>query len=437
MKKIIIVLAVLSCVQFANAQVKSAADLKKAVESAEAVVENPKKADNVAAWVKIGDAYMNAYTNVLGQGWRGASQQELMLVLGNDKPTSSEYVTVGGANYTKDVFATRNYYYDENGILSIIEVTQPVYEDALDRALNAYQTAYEKDAKGSKTKDISAGIGNVDAKYLDEGITQYMLGNLDAASVCFEKAAAASECAPYSSIDSLAVYNAGFTAVAAGNYERAKGFFEKAIEIGYYEDGESYAKLGDCLSNLEQTDQSKTVLEEGFAKFPQNQAILIGLINYYVTTGQDPDQLFKLLDQAKENEPNNASLYYVEGDIHKQLGEKDAAIAAYAKASEINPEYEFGYIGIGILYYNEAIDIQDQASNEMDDAKYNQLVEDFEQALINAIDPFEKAFEVTKSDEIKVNLAEYLRNIYYRFRDRDAKYNAGYEKYNNILTNGL
>ncbi len=437
MKKIIIALAVLCCVQFADAQVKSAADLRKNVEAAEAVVTNPKKADNVAAWIKIGDAYLNAYTNPLGAGWRGASRQELVLVLGNEKPQSSEYVEVGGATYVKDVYATRNYYYDENDILSIIEVTQPVYEDALDRALAAYQTAYEKDEKGSKSKDIAAGIGNVESKYLDLGINQYMFGDPKSASEYFGKAAAASQLPPYSKIDSLAVYNAGFTATAAGDYERAKGYFQNAIEIGYYENGEAYAKLGDALTNLGETDKAKEVLSEGFAKFPQNQAVLIGLINYYVTTGQDPDQLFALLDQAKANEPNNASLYYVEGDIHKQLGEKDAAIAAYAKASQINPEYEFGYIGIGILYYNEAIDIQEEASNEMDDNKYNELVKAFENTLLSAAEPFEKAFEITKSNEIKVNLAEYLRNIYYRFREKDEKYNAGYEKYNSIVTNGL
>ena len=144
-----------------------------------------------------------------------------------------------------------------------------------------------------------------------------------------------------------------------------------------------------------------------------------------------------LLDKAKENEPDNASLYYVEGDIYNKLGDKEKAVEAYRKSTEINPEYEFGYIGIGILYYNEAIEIQDLAAREMDDAKYMALVEEFETALKNAIEPFESAFAVTKDKEIKVNIAEYLKNIYYRFRDENPQYMEAYNKYDTIVKNGV
>ncbi len=437
MKRIIIALAILCCVQLADAQVKSAADIKKSVEAAEAVAENPKKAELPATWIKIAEAYVNAYDNPAGAGWRGAERRQLQLVLGNDKPVSSEYVEISGAPYTKDVFATRNYYYNQNDMLEIIEITQPVYEDALDRALSAYKTAYEKDVKATKTKDIASGIANISSKYLDEGISLYMFGKYSEASESFEAAAVASETAPNSAVDSLSIYNAGFTAWAAGNPERAKGFFERSIEIGYGMEGDSYAKLGDVYLQLGDTLKSKDVLEEGFSKYPQNQSVLVGLINYYLTSGENPDQLFALLDLAKENEPNNASLYYVEGDIHNKLGDKEAAIAAYKKASEINPEYEFGWIGIGVLYYNEAIDIQEQAASEYDDAKYMALVEQFEEALMNAAYPFEKAFEISQSNEIKINVAEYLKNIYYRFRDKEQKYEDAYQKYDNILKSGL
>ena len=77
------------------------------------------------------------------------------------------------------------------------------------------------------------------------------------------------------------------------------------------------------------------------------------------------------------------------------------------------------------------------AQNEMDDAKYMALVEEFETALMNAAEPFEKAFEITKDKNIKVNIAEYLKNIYYRFRDQDPKYMEGYQKYSSIVENGL
>ena len=72
----------------------------------------------------------------------------------------------------------------------------------------------------------------------------------------------------------------------------------------------------------------------------------------------------------------------------------------------------------------------------MDDAKYMKLVEEFEAALMNAMEPFEKAFAVTKDESIRYTMAEYLKNIYYRFREKDQKYADAYTKYNEIVANG-
>lgn len=437
MKKVLILLAVLLSMQTVDAQVKTPADAKKAVEVAKEASQNEKKATKVATWIKLAKAYMDAYAAPAGNAWVGAGQQELKLLMGNEKPSSTESATLAGEPYTKEVYNNKNFYYNGAGVLAVIEITKPVYKNSLGLALDAYKKAYEVDVKESKVKDITAGIQTIATKYQEDAMTQYMLGNLAAASKNFELAAKASATEPLNKVDSMAIYNAGFTAWAAGDNERAKGFFEKSIEINYLEDGESYAKLADVYTKLGDEKKAAEVLEQAFTVFPENQSILIGLINYYITSGENTDRLFTLLDGAKKNEPNNASLYYVEGDIHSKLGHKDEAIAAYLKSNEINPAYEFGLIGVGILYYNEAAELSAKASEELDDAKYMKLVEEFEASLINAIDPFEKAFEVTKDSSIKVNIAEYLKNIYYRFRDKDAKYMEGFTKYDNIVKNGV
>ena len=155
-------------------------------------------------------------------------------------------------------------------------------------------------------------------------------------------------------------------------------------------------------------------------------------------------RLFELIAEAKKNEPNNASLYYVEGNIYNELraAEKDEAkaadllakaVAAYDACEGINAEYEYGHIGKGVMYYNMAIELQDKAANELDDKKYMALVEKFEQALMSALAPFEKAYQVSKDNTLKVNIAEYLKNIYYRFISKGAEYEAGYKKYDEIV----
>jgi len=434
MKRILIALAVLLAVQVADAQTKSPEAAKKAVVSAENASKDAKKAAKVGTWTKLASAYMDAYNAPAGNVWIGATKQELQLLMGNEQPASVEAVVLGGEQLQKEVYENKEFYFNPSGQLVLINVTKPVVENALDNALAAYKKAYEVDLKKSKSKDIAEGLAIVAQKYLDEGMNSYTFGDLKKASELFEAAAVASATEPLSRLDTTAVYNAGYTAWAVQDYERAKRFFEDCLAAGYYyEGGEVYAKLGDVYAKLGDAKKGAEVLEQGFVKFPQSQSILIGLINYYMTSGENADRLFVLIDEAKKNEPNNASLYYVEGNIYKELKQNDKAVAAYYKCSEINPEYEFGYIGAGILYYELAIELQDKASNEFDDKKYNALIEEFETALKNALDPFEKAYNVSKDNELRVNIAEYLKNIYYRFSSNGPEYEAGYKKYDEVV----
>ncbi len=438
MKRILIALAVLLSVQVADAQTKTPEAAKKAVESAEVAAANPKKAAKLATWTKLASAYMDAYNAPAGAAWLGASKQELQILMGNQKPVSTENVVVAGDQLVKEVYADKEFYYNVNGQLAIINVTKPVVEDALAKAAEAYKKAGELDVKGSKSKDIMAGLANVASKYIDDGMNCYQFGDLAKASQLFEKAANVSAIAPLSKVDTTALYNAAYTAWAGKDYERAKNFFEKCLDANYYyEGGEVFAKLGDVYTNLGDAKKGAEILEKGFVKFPQSQSILIGLINYYMTSGEDTDRLFTLIDEAKKNEPDNASLYYVEGNIYKELKNVEKAVESYYKCAEINPEYEFGYIGAGILYYELAIELQEKASNEYDDKKYNELVGQLEQALKNALDPFEKAYAVSKDDQLKVSVAEYLKNIYYRFYSNGPEYEAGYKKYDEVVKSGV
>ena len=438
MKRILIALAVLLSVQVADAQTKTPEAAKKAVESAEVAAANPKKAAKLATWTKLASAYMDAYSAPAGAAWLGASKQELQILMGNQKPISTENVVVAGDQLGKEVYADKEFYYNVNGQLAIINVTKPVVEDVLAKAAEAYKKAGELDVKGSKSKDIMAGLANVASKYIDDGMNCYQFGDLAKASQLFEKAANVSAIAPLSKVDTTALYNAAYTAWAGKDYERAKNFFEKCLDANYYyEGGEVFAKLGDVYTNLGDAKKGAEILEKGFVKFPQSQSILIGLINYYMTSGEDTDRLFTLIDEAKKNEPDNASLYYVEGNIYKELKNVEKAVESYYKCAEINPEYEFGYIGAGILYYELAIELQEKASNEYDDKKYNELVGQLEQALKNALDPFEKAYAVSKDDQLKVSVAEYLKNIYYRFYSNGPEYEAGYKKYDEVVKSGV
>ena len=153
MKRILIALAVLVSVQVADAQTKTPEAARKAVENAEAASKDAKKAAKVATWTKLAGAYMDAYNAPAGNAWLGASKQELQLLMGADKPLSTEMTVVGGEQLEKETYSNKEFYYSPAGQLVLINVTKPVVEDALGGALEAYKKAYEVDVKQSKTKE--------------------------------------------------------------------------------------------------------------------------------------------------------------------------------------------------------------------------------------------------------------------------------------------
>ena len=436
MKKFLAIIAIAASMTAVNAQAqnnKSVAAAKSAVEKAQAATENAKQNTKAATWIKYGQTLIDAFNAPAGNAWVGMSAQELQVLGAGERPMSESEVTIGGQPMRKQVYANKNYYFNQAGQLALIEVTQPVVENALDKALDAFAKAAQLDDKGQKTKDIRTALETINSKYTDEAYNAYTLGDFGKASVLFEKAVKAAGTAPLSQLDTNSLYNAGLTAWTNQDWNRAKGFFEEGVRNNYYgEKGESYAKLADIADHLGDKDGSKALLEQGFAKFPENQSILIGLINYYLNSGEDTARLFQLFEDAKRNEPDNASLYYVEGNARQKLGQNEEALAAYDQAIKVNPKYEWGYIGKGMHLYNQAVELQDKASMEMDDAKYNKLIEEFEKTLKACIEPFETAFDLVQDTDTKGSIAEYLKNACFRFRNENEDFQKKYEKYSSF-----
>ena len=431
MKKILAILAVAaSLAAAAQAQNKETAAAKAAVEKAQAAVENAKQNTKTATWLKYAESLVKAYDAPAGNTWVGMTAQDFMLVAAGERPLGESQVELEGMPMTKREYANKNLYFDQAGTLRVIEITKPIVEDALDKAVEAYAKAAELDAKGQKTKAITDALENISDKFIEDAFNAYKLGDFKKSSVLFEKAVKAAGTAPLSQVDTNSIYNAGLTAWHSFDFERAKGFFEQCLSYEYYgTSGETYAKLADIADRLGDKAASKKYLTEGSQKFPESQSLLIGLINYYINSGEDTNALFDLFAEAQKNEPENASLFYVEGNARKKLGQNEEALAAYDKAIAVNPNYEWGYVGKGILLYDMAAEVADKASTEMNDAKYMALMGEFENNLKGCIAPFEQAFEMISDPDIKTSIAEYLKNACFRFRSESAEFQEKYDKY--------
>jgi len=434
MKRLFIALSLTMAVTALYAQPKTAAEAQKNLDKAIAATQDPKKADKPATWIALGDAYVAAYEQPTRNILIGTPQQEIKLLIKEQQVLKSETKRCNGTNYLVDSYADKDLYYNENGALDFYVITKPAVEgEILVEAQNAYEKAYALDTKATKAKDLNARLTKTHDLLVNEALAYYFTNNYAPSAKNFVQAVKCSESPALNHLDTMNCYHAALVSGFAGDNETAIKFYNKCIDMKYYQDGNVFSNLSNIYMASGDTITGKKVLEDGFAKYPQSQGVLVGLINLYRTTNENPNKLFDLLHTAQANEPNNASLFYVEGDIYKNLGDRENAEKLFYRATEIDPTYVFGVLSVGIMYYDYAVEIQTKASEEMNDAKWQELNEKFEETLEKAIVPFEKSFNMTEDMEIKKAVAEYLKNIFFRFRNKSDEYMASYNKYNDFL----
>ena len=433
MKKILIALSLILSLTMVSAQPKNAADAQKAVAKAEAAAADAKKAAKPATWIAVAKAYIDAYDQPSKNILTGTAQQEVKMFLKEQQVLGTSQKKGAEGMYNVDSYADKDLYYNEAGILDFYIVTKPVMEgDMLAKAIEALEKAKAVDPKDSKAKDITAMMEDIHGKYANEALSQYLAGNFANAADLFKKAADCSTNPLLGKDDAQNTYYCALVSNLADNKEQAVEYYKKCLDLGFYQDGNTYSNLADVYRALGDNDNRKAMLEQGFVKFPENNGILIGLINLYMETNEDPAKLFDLLHTAQGLDPKNASLYYAEAEVYNKLKDLENAEIYYRKSYEIDPNYLYGMYGLGALYYNNFIDLREKASNELDDAKYAALEKQMEESLQKAVEPFEIAFDNSQDPDLKTACAEPLKTICFIFRE-DPKYMEKYEKYNGFL----
>ena len=167
---------------------------------------------------------------------------------------------------------------------------------------------------------------------------------------------------------------------------------------------------------------------------PDNKNLLIGLIDYYCSgTDVDNDTVIGLIERVMELDPSNCELFYLKGDFHVRNKENDKALECFARSFELNPQYEYGLIGSGSVWYQRALDVLEDASKEVDDKAFVGLAEQFRSCLLKSSDYFEKAYELSTDKEVKLHTAKYLRNIWHRFASIDTAAADKYAYYSKIV----
>jgi len=418
-------------------QSKDIPDALSALEKAKKEAENASKAANPTTWTKLSTCYANLYEAPIKTLWVGASKTELRILLAGQRVVKSEEQTIMREQVTADTYADKVLYFDAEGSLIAWKVvSNQIPENTLQEALNSVNKAAEVDSKNQRTKDIVGLLDRIKTLHANAGISAYRYADYASASKSFEEAYNVSTHKLVNAMDTSLAYYAGMTAMYSNDHDRAIKFLTLIIDNGYDADGEAYSLLAEAYKAKSNITKAKEILNTGFQKYPNNQEILISMINAYLESNDDPEKILELIRPAQRNDPNNASLYHAEGEVWKNLGNLDEAMKCFVKATEVNSNYVLAYYSIGSAYYEKALKIQEEASKELDNTKYDMLVKEMETSLESALAPLEKGFAVAVDEDVKLTLSEYLKNIYYRFREKSSDHAAAYEKYNQYFQSG-
>ncbi len=438
MKKTILtaLAALLVAVPAVQAQKVNKEALLGKIEKSNAEIADAKKGAKAATWINRGKAFFEAASEPTKSLFVNMESTMLKLTVGEPQSTGTE--TINGAQLTTWVYPYFTLYIKDNKVIAWKQ-TQIVFDGAIDKAIEAYNKAYEMDPKSAdKVKEGMKQISDFCSQVGNVGLDS---GDYASAANAYSQAYAAQSNPAYGQADPALLYYAGYLRTVDGSnnpqsFSQGADFLNKAIEKGYAdEEGNIYYYLFHCYYGQKEADKAnvmkaKEALLAGIAKFPKNERILDGLMQLYTSEEGvgDPADLTTMIEDAIKANPENIDLWFGRGRIYYALKNTDEALASFIKVAELKPElFESNYY-VGLFYTIKGDDV----NKTMQEKPYNsQAAYDADLKTVNAIYMeaipwFEKAHKIKPDD---FNTIEYLKSLCFRLRDEpgmQAKYDTYY-----------
>jgi tetratricopeptide (TPR) repeat protein len=389
--------------------------LEKKLKSSDADIQDPKKNIKVKTWISRADLMINIYNvhnDLLRKGMDPVSVK-LFFKEPLEIKTSQE-----GADKIETYVYDRVDVKFRNGVVESWANTKPIHPDPLGEAIKSLDEANKLNAEGKSDKDITNSIKNLKAGLETEAVIQYDKKNFKGAHDNFIKILDLNKLPQMkNTVDTIYYYYGGRAALEDSNYTEASRMFEEAV-ANKYEDPFLYVFRKQAYFGSGDTAKGVAVIKEGFNKYPQNQSILIEMINYYLTSNQAEEAL-KLLSVAKASDPQNVSYTFAEATLYDKMGKFEDAERSYKACMEINPNYFDAAYNLGVLYFNKAVKIYEEASKVTDNAVYEKAKKEGDDVLLQAVPYMQKAHEIDSKDRPSL---ETLKTIFYRLK-MDDQYN--------------
>lgn len=219
-------------------------------------------------------------------------------------------------------------------------------------------------------------------------------------------------------IDTQIYYYASLAAMRSKKFEEAISLNDFLIQANYGVDNKEkvsvYVNQSMALKETGDTAKMLKVLEDGIAKFPNdNYPLVIEMFNYYVASGNS-EKARDYINMAMANDPNNAQFLVIRGTLSQEMKDVASAEADFTKALEIDPNNYDAVYGLGALYINAAADTIEWADKNLPPTdfsafeKYQDIAKDYQ---AKALPYLEKALTIKPND---LQVLQILKELYYK-----------------------
>ncbi len=288
--------------------------------------------------------------------------------------------------------------------------------ESLDKTYGSFRKALKMDEKKRYEQKIHPKLAVISSYYMQQGADYFNEENFLASLRSFEKC---NEVAGvFGKVDSLALYNAALSAEQVNNYDKAILYYSGLIDINYG-GAKIYHFLKMAYEKAENPEKAHETVIAGRKAYPNDEALVIDEIDYYLTNNKNQEAL-KSLEEAIKLTPDNHILHYAQATVYDKLKETELAETSYKKTLELDPNYFDATYNLGALYFNKGVEILDEANNlpESQTKLFKEKKAQATQSFKSALPYLEKARELRSDDKPTL---ESLKKLYSLTGD-DAAY---------------
>ncbi|MGC6428874.1 MAG: tetratricopeptide repeat protein [Flavobacteriales bacterium] len=218
--------------------------------------------------------------------------------------------------------------------------------------------------------------------------------------------------------------NMFYVSSAQGDNMGSKQYLQNLIDVNY-QDPLIYSYMSDVYLNEGNQDKALEVIKEGREYFETDVNLIIAELNYYLAN-ENYIKAEELLKLAVEEDPNNPKLFFALGSSYDELGKFEEAESAYREAVDIDPNFYDAQYNLGIMYYNKAGKMLNEANSIKDFNKYDAAKNKADKLMLKGLPHIEACYEMQPDDK---NILIVLKELYYR-NGNEAKYKEIVSKLN-------